>query len=218
MTHAYLDLGPTPAEETPTQLGHDDYADRARKEANAYIAAIRAVCGPEPEGAGLRAKWENHDFGRYLTVVVNYDPDNAEAVRYAFKCDSDAPTTWEAAGMTSPHATPLDGRKYVGRPTEKGIEVNVVHADGTSEPLDPRFDLRRHSPTGFNTGGLGSGCAQLALAICADALGDASRAQDVYQSYKAAVIARLEGNTFEIKQADVVNCVANIKHGRGGRA
>ena len=48
-------------------------------------------------------------------------------------------------------------------------------ADGTArvtvdmEPLDPRLDLANHSPTGFEWGYGGSGPAQLALALLADA-------------------------------------------------
>jgi hypothetical protein len=61
------------------------------------------------------------------------------------------------------------------------------------EPLDLRLDLENHSPTGFECGYEGSGPAQLALAIVADALEDDDRAVKVHQGYKFAVIARLGG-------------------------
>ena len=38
-------------------------------------------------------------------------------------------------------------------------------ANGVWTPLDPRYDLRNHSPTGFAWGYGGSGPSQLALAI-----------------------------------------------------
>lgn len=52
--------------------------------------------------------------------------------------------------------------QYVGRRSDEGVEVTV---DG--KPLDPRFDLMRHSPDGFEYGYGGSGPAQLALALLA---------------------------------------------------
>ena len=58
-------------------------------------------------------------------------------------------------------------------------------------PLDPRCDLYNHSPCGFQWGYAGSGPAQLALALCADVLGDDARALRVYQDFKMLVIAPL---------------------------
>lgn len=83
--------------------------------------------------------------------------------------------------------------------------------DETGErPLDPRFDLRNHSPSGFEWNYSGSGPAQLALAMLADALGD-EQAQDLYQSFKARVIARLDGDRWEMTAADVQQAVARIE-------
>ena len=62
-------------------------------------------------------------------------------------------------------------KQYEGRRTGRGVEVTV---DGV--PLNPRLDLRNHSPTGLEWGYCGSGPAQLALAILADHTGDPQRA------------------------------------------
>lgn len=75
------------------------------------------------------------------------------------------------------------GSLYRGQP---GGNVTV---DGKS--LKKRFDLRKHSPSGFGWGYGGSGPAQLALAIMADFLEDDEAAQTVYQAFKAEVIARI---------------------------
>jgi len=61
--------------------------------------------------------------------------------------------------------------------------------EGPGEPgylLDPRFDLYKHSPTGFEWGYAGSGPAQLALAILADALGSDRLAVKLHQKFKFA--------------------------------
>jgi DNA primase len=57
--------------------------------------------------------------------------------------------------------------------------------------LDPRLDLRNHSPTGFECGYSGSGAAQLALAILADHLRSDERALECYQDFKWKVVAGL---------------------------
>ena len=70
--------------------------------------------------------------------------------------------------------------------------VHVEGRDGTDGvPLNPRFDLRNHSPTGFNWGYAGSGPAQLALALVADALGNDNLALSLHQRFKSRFVARL---------------------------
>lgn len=69
----------------------------------------------------------------------------------------------------------------------------AVYVDGV--PLDPRNDLRNHSPDGFSWGYGGSGPAQLALAILARHFrsrenGD-ELACEIYQQFKWLATARL---------------------------
>jgi hypothetical protein len=52
-----------------------------------------------------------------------------------------------------------------------------------------RLDLLNHSPTGFSWGYGGSGPAQLALALLADALADDDRAVRLHQEFKFKVVA-----------------------------
>jgi hypothetical protein len=60
-----------------------------------------------------------------------------------------------------------------------------------SRELRPRFDLRNHSPDGFNWGYGGSGPSQLALALLADALDNDEAALELYQQFKWGVVCRL---------------------------
>ena len=73
---------------------------------------------------------------------------------------------------------------YTGR--RQGVAA-IVTVD--ERRLKPRFDLRNHSPTGFEWGYPGSGPAQLALAILADHLGNNEQALNFYQRFKWAVVA-----------------------------
>jgi hypothetical protein len=103
-------------------------------------------------------------------------------------------------------------KSYVGRrarnsdEAEPGTLMVFVVTCGVTPPvskkLNPRLDLRNHSPTGFECGYAGSGPAQLALAICADVLGDDEHAQRVYQAFKTKVIAALPQDADWVLLAD----------------
>jgi Family of unknown function (DUF6166) len=83
-------------------------------------------------------------------------------------------------------------KEYRGRRTTDGCVVTVAGLAGTRPiPLRRRGDLANHSPTGFEWGYAGSGPAQLALAILADATGDGALALSLHQRFKAAVVQRL---------------------------
>jgi hypothetical protein len=79
-------------------------------------------------------------------------------------------------------------QRYVATRTQKGCEVVRVDDQGGAESLDPRLDLWDHSPTGLEWGYPGSGPAQTALAILADAVGD-RLAVPLHQEFKRDFIA-----------------------------
>lgn len=76
----------------------------------------------------------------------------------------------------------------------RGIFVGEWLVTVNGQPLNPRLDLVNHSPTGFSWGYLGSGPAQLALALLADILGDDQEALRLYQLFKAEWVTRLGYN------------------------
>ena len=80
---------------------------------------------------------------------------------------------------------------HEGDAVNAGCNVDVINRDGTRHPLNPHYDVRNHSPCGFEWGYQGSGPAQLALALCLDATQDRRRAEYVYQAFKRAVVCRL---------------------------
>jgi Family of unknown function (DUF6166) len=71
----------------------------------------------------------------------------------------------------------------------------VIFREGAQrQPLDPRFDLRKLSSTGFAWGtGSAGPTQQLALALLADALGNDARALDVHQDFSRRVIPLFPG-------------------------
>jgi hypothetical protein len=95
-------------------------------------------------------------------------------------------------------------KTYVGGRSLAGAEVTV---DG--RPLDPRFDLKRLSPTGFEWTYEGSGPAQLALALLADHLGDDARALARYEQFMRAVVAELD-NSWELTSGEIDAALASL--------
>ena len=88
-------------------------------------------------------------------------------------------------------------------------ENHSVTVTCDDEPLDPRFDLRRHAD-GFEFGYGGSGPAQLALAMLSHALGDDELASAHYQKFKFQVIARLQESPWRITQQEVRSWLAGV--------
>src|SRR5262245_31883408 len=87
---------------------------------------------------------------------------------------------------------PFDTKTYHGR-RDANLEchVDIVTSDGRRRSLPLRLDLDNHSPTGFNWGYGGSGPAQLALALLADAFGDDDLAVFWHQEFKRKWVSLL---------------------------
>lgn len=150
-------------------------------------------------------------------------PDLAERVvvvlERAMRREPDSSTVWYV-GVPEDETT-SDSK-------ETSVFVKIPPRDGhggrtESRPLDPRLDLRRHSPNGFNWGYSGSGPAQLALAICADYYQRrgliAEEALRVYQRFKRQEIATLpSGQPWLMSFARVGACIRACELNNEARA
>ena len=96
-------------------------------------------------------------------------------------------------------------KTYEGR---RGYQTTLVTVNG--QPLNPRFDLWEHSPTGFEWGYGGSGPAQLALALLTDHLGDDERAVALHQDFKWALVARLSRPTWTLTSDQIEQAVQSL--------
>ncbi len=106
---------------------------------------------------------------------------------------------------------PSSNKNYVGQPESREwmhvghVVVRSSHDfDAEEHQLDPRYDLADHSLTGFGWNYSGSGPAQLALAMLADASGDDAAALKHYQAFKAERIAALPRGPWKITATDVL--------------
>ena len=92
---------------------------------------------------------------------------------------------------------------YEGIRTEDEAKVTV---DG--RPLDMRLDLRLHADRP-EWGYAGSGPAQLALALLADAIGD-DEALDYHQKFKKKVVAGFEREKWRLTQVEIRSWIGEL--------
>lgn len=85
--------------------------------------------------------------------------------------------------------------------------AQVVTNDGY---LNPRYDLFNHSPDGYEWGYGGSGPAQLALALLADALGKDDMAVTLHQHFKRMIVQNFPHEGFEISEDHILGWVAGF--------
>jgi len=94
----HLDLGSAPSDEDCAQIGVDDnYELRAKRECRALVNQLKRICGVPPAGARFRIMANPHDFGTYYSVVIDFDPNDEDAVAYAYRCDEESPDQWDLA-------------------------------------------------------------------------------------------------------------------------
>ena len=91
----YLVIGSAPHEEDCVQVGDPHYYRKMLVECLRFIELLRTMFGPEPEGAELRIKAFEHDFGTYHEVVCWYDTMFPASFAYAQRCEEEMPDTWE---------------------------------------------------------------------------------------------------------------------------
>jgi hypothetical protein len=94
MAQTFIPLGPVPARESFAQIGESGYVERALGECRRFMALLRQVIGPEPDGAQLRIRRSEPDSASYFDVIVEFDDADITARAYAIRCDREAPTRW----------------------------------------------------------------------------------------------------------------------------
>ena len=105
---------------------------------------------------------------------------------------------------------PCNRKVYTGRRGPEGCVVWAIDGNGERKPLNPRQELRNHSPTGFEWGYGGSGPAQPALAILAEHLGDDDAALNLYQDFKWACIAQIRGANWSLSSEEIDSSLARL--------
>jgi len=92
---------------------------------------------------------------------------------------------------------------YSGTRAGAGGQRVQVEVGTRITTLNPRTDLWNHSPTGFEWGYSGSGPAQLALALLADATGDDRLAFHLHQPFKCHFVSSF-GYSWTLTEAEIL--------------
>lgn len=135
----FVDIGGTPANESCAQLGQTPNFDVLNKlEVLAYKYAIIARYGAPPPGSRLTGLSNQHDFGRYVSLVLHVEDELDDAVRNYAQTVEEGLATWIEAGFRAPveydDATP---RLIQSDPVE--ILVSAFHV--TRPGPDGRFPI-----------------------------------------------------------------------------
>lgn len=94
-------------------------------------------------------------------------------------------------------------KTYIGQRSGEFDRKIVVKTEADVRMLEPRLDLRYHSPTGFEWGYEGSGPAQLALAILADHFQNDDEALRKYQDFKRNVVSKFPREAWKITEDEI---------------
>lgn len=92
---------------------------------------------------------------------------------------------------------------------EGGRDLDGAQVTVDGRPLDPRYDLRRYSRTGFEWTYEGDGPRQLALALLADHLSDDQAALRLAEPFMRRVVAELD-NAWRMTGGEIDAALARL--------
>lgn len=107
----------------------------------------------------------------------------------------------------NPVCVKLLSGSIIGLRADGNAQATICYGSALFSLLNPRLDLRKHSPDGFEWGYNGSGPAQFSLAILAYVTKDDAYACTFYQDFKDDVIARQRGEAITLPIKDVLQWV-----------
>lgn len=87
----YLELGPTPCDESCSQIGDIDYLEKSIKETRAFKNQLKRLF---PNGR-FAIKTFQHDFGSYSEVVAYFDTGDRKTDDAAWEAESNLPKKWD---------------------------------------------------------------------------------------------------------------------------
>lgn len=109
----YISLGPVPAYEECAGVGSAGYHERARAECSRYKQQLLRQFGEPPEGGRFGIKTFPHDFGSYHEVVIYYDDDYPDSLKFAIDVENNLPGEWDNNPITvNPHTGEVSINEY----------------------------------------------------------------------------------------------------------
>ena len=95
----FVELGNCPYNEEGVQVSKEEYLEEMSKESLKYIALLRKKFFQAIKyNCKFSIKSFQGYFGNYQEVVINYDTEDHNAIRYAFFVDNHLPAKWNNDG------------------------------------------------------------------------------------------------------------------------
>jgi hypothetical protein len=103
---------------------------------------------------------------------------------------------------------------FSGERLDRMPMVWVIESGKVQRALPLHLEVRNHSPSGFEWGYMGSGPAQLALAMCVELVGR-ERAERVYQLVKDRLVAPIQADKWWLSGRKVLDEIESIEREQG---
>lgn len=91
----YFCLGPVPYSENCCQVGSENFVYNSTKECTAFINQLKRTLLYSKKYNSFEIKWNNHDFGMYPEVIINFDDENKDSVKFALAVERNCPEFWD---------------------------------------------------------------------------------------------------------------------------
>lgn len=121
MPREYVYIGSSPCDEDCAQVGSPRYHELSKLELEQFKAAIIQKCGQPPGGVSLVI----HDGE--VCAVFNSAVADEKAQEWAWNLETEAPATWEEAGMKAPR---LDDDAFAATeliPVPEGVRAAAMN-------------------------------------------------------------------------------------------
>lgn len=100
----HMTLGSSPVSETCAQIGDPDYERKSILECEAFKDQLKRrfeAIHERPAKCRLRVKSHPHDFGSYLEVGADYDPENEAELEDVMWFEANLPESWDEAALAA---------------------------------------------------------------------------------------------------------------------
>lgn len=96
----HIEIGTVPANEECAQVGSENYKTLAMLESKVFVNQLeRAFPNEVLSGIKFKTSWNDHDFGKYLSVKIVFQNDNNIQSEAAYAIDKSIPENWDRQSL-----------------------------------------------------------------------------------------------------------------------
>ncbi len=95
----FVEIGPTPWEESCAQSSEPDFRAKARKETEVFRSQILRTFGQPPEGVELRIAWSPHEYAAYPELRIYFETE--AGAEWAYGVEGRTPPRWDDESLAA---------------------------------------------------------------------------------------------------------------------